>query len=149
MSALRLFPLALLCALALPVAAQAAEPVASDSPSDARVAPQPVPEVCAPAVDCCPQPSIRYVAHRRCRRTCCCRGRPPVETVLRVQDPRCCSRVVEVPLCLPGCCEGAPCVTSRRGLLCRGVSTYTWCRGFKVRVVFRHGGEIVVHTYGS
>ena len=149
MTALRILPVALMCALAMPVSAQEAQPAASESPAEAAVVMQPMPAVCAPAVECCPQPCIRYVAHRPCRKTCCCCCTPPVETVLHVQDPCCCTRIVEVPVCLPSCCQGDPCTTSRCGLLCRGVTTFQWCCGYKVRVVFRHCGDVVVHTYGS
>ena len=101
----------------------------------------------APAADCC-KTCVSYVAHRPCRKVCCC-CTPAKETVLKVKDPCCCCRVVEVPICLPGCCEGCPCVHSRCGLLGRGVVTYTWCCGYKVRIIFRRCGDVVVHTYGS
>jgi hypothetical protein len=153
MSARSFLTLVILFGVTLPVVAQDAPPVATESPSDAApveagVIDEALPDACAPAVDCCPQRCIRYVKHRRLRCVCCGCCKPPVETVLRVQDPCDCT-VVEVPVCLPPCCEDAPCVRSRCGLLCRGVVTYDWCCGFKVRVVFRHCGDIVVHTFGG
>ena len=65
------------------------------------------PSCCTPAPQpCCPQPCIRYI-DRSCRKTCCGDCQPPVQTVLKVVNPvTCCP--VDVPVCLPACCEGCP-----------------------------------------
>ena len=45
--------------------------------------------------------------------------KPPVKTVLKVMNPiTCCP--VDVPVCLPACCEGCPAVDSRCGMLVPG-----------------------------
>lgn len=92
-------------------------------------------------------PCISYCHHRTLRKTCCgcC---DTLKILLPVQDPCCCTNIVEVPVCLPGCCTDAPCVSSRCGLFGRGIVTYTWCCGYKVRVVFNKCGDVVVHSYG-
>ena len=145
MSALR-FVVALTGALGLVLVATALPAAAGEAAEPVPVCAAPEP-ACAPVQPCC-EPCIRYVAHRLCRKVCCC-CTPPKQIVLQVQDPCCCDRVVQIPVCVPGCCGDDPCVTSRCGLLCRGVVKYEWCCGFRVRVVFRHCGDIVVHTYGS
>lgn len=100
------------------------------------------PTCCAPAKPCCPQPCIRYI-DRTCHKTCCNDCQPPVKTVLKVVNPiTCCP--VEVPVCLPACCEGCPAVDSRCGLLCRGVVTYDWCCGYRVVVRFDRCGDVTV-----
>jgi hypothetical protein len=74
---------------------------------------------------CCSKPCVRY-RQRLFRRHGCGDCGPAVTTLLRVIDPcRCCA--VEVPVCLPACCQDAPSVCSRRGLLGRRVVDYTWC----------------------
>jgi len=100
------------------------------------------PSCCAPAAPCCPQPCIRYV-DRTCHKVCCDDCKPPVKTVLKVINPvTCCP--VDVPVCLPACCEGCPAVDSRCGLLCRGVVTYDWCCGYRVVVRFDRCGDVTV-----
>ena len=149
MSALRLWTVALSVALGLLVVV-CVEPAGADGCCDPVPACAPAQPACAPCAACCYEPRIRYVAHRLCRRVCCCCAPEPRQTILQVQDPgSCCCRLVDVPICLPGCCDDAPCVRSRGGLFCRGVVTYTWCCGYTVRVVFHHRGDITVHTYGS
>jgi len=73
--------------------------------------------------------------------------------VLRVRDPRSCScckpRYVNVPVCLPACCEGEPKVASRRGLLVDGVVRFRYCCGFQVKVVFEKCGDLTVHYLGG
>ena len=90
-----------------------------------------------------PAPTIAYRERGRCRKMCCdCE--PPIETALSVEQPRCCDSFVEVPICLPGCCKSAPSVECRKGLFCNGVVTYRWNCGFKVIVVFKKSGDIIV-----
>lgn len=97
---------------------------------------------CCPAYGC-----IRYHNHPLFRKRCC-RCCPPIQTVLMVQDPRYCCCATPVPVCISACCKGAPQVSSRKGVLGCGYVTYRWCCGFKIKVVFRAKGDIVVHTYG-
>jgi hypothetical protein len=96
---------------------------------------------------CCPERCIKYRHHCTLRKTCCSCD-PPVQTILAVQDPCCCKCMIEIPICLPGCCEGSPKVCDRQGLLGRGIVTYEWCCGYKVKIVFDRCGDIVVHSYG-
>ena len=93
------------------------------------------------------QPCIRYRHHRGCNT--CCECQPPLNVLLEVKDPGCCGCAVEVPVCIPSCCTGAPCVSSRCGLLGRGIVEYCWDCGYRVRVVFDRHGDLTVHTYGS
>ncbi len=43
----------------------------------------------------------------------------------------------ELPLCVPGCCSGAPSISSRCGILGRGIVEYCWPCGFSAKVKFR------------
>jgi hypothetical protein len=149
----------LLAGLGLPAAAEAKtlraaradlrQPPAAASPSDA--APLPGPASPAPTVAgaiCCPERCITYKAHRPCRKTCCdCAA--PVQTVLLVKDPCVCGCLVNVPVCLPACCTGAPEVCCHRGLLGRAVVEYEWCCGYRVKIVFDRCGDLIVHSYGA
>jgi hypothetical protein len=69
--------------------------------------------------------------------------------VLPVRDPRCCGSIIPVPVPVPPCCKDIPVEKIRRGLFVRGVGIYRWCCGYWVKVVLRHNGEIVVHTFGG
>jgi hypothetical protein len=68
--------------------------------------------------------------------------------VLQVVDPCCCC-YVEVPVCLPACCEAVPTVCSRHGLFGRRIVDYSWCCGYRIKIVFRRCGDLTVHCYGS
>jgi hypothetical protein len=95
---------------------------------------------------CCYEPCISY-CYRHCRRVCCdCR--PPVKAVLKVVDPRCCC-YLDVPVCLPACCEGEPCITSRCALFGRSIVEYSWCCGVKVRMVIAKCGDVRVTYFGA
>ena len=95
---------------------------------------------------CCPEPCITYRQRGRCRKVCCgCE--PPVKTTLKVADPCCCKTCYDIPICLPACCKGEPCVTDRCGVCCKGVVVYKWCCGYKVKVVIKKCGDIVVTSY--
>ena len=113
----------------------------------------PVPETGAVVVAdcdtcCAPKYCIVYRNHHVGRKVCCDPCLPAVQTILQVQDPcTCCP--IEVPVCVPGCCTDAPCVTTRCGLFGRTITEYTWCCGFKVRIVMTKRDTIIVHTYGS
>lgn len=103
------------------------------------------PNCCAPAVaPCCPKPCVVY---RHFGPKICYGCKTPVPTVLTVKDPcTCCP--VDISVCLPACCTGAPSVCCHRGLLGRTVMSYDWCCGFRVTVRFLHNGDVVVATHG-
>lgn len=105
------------------------------------------PSCCAPQpVPCCETPCIKYRDHhRRCSKICCS-CEPPIKTILVVEKP-CTSCAFEVPVCLPACCTGAPQVCSRPGILGRKIVEYQWCCGFRVKMVFTHCGDLIVHSY--
>jgi hypothetical protein len=96
---------------------------------------------------CCYQPCITY-HYLGCKKRCCgCE--PPVPVVLTVVDPCCCC-AIEVPVCLPARCVGCePCVTSRCGVLGRGIVEYKWDCGFRVRIVINKGGDVRVTYIGA
>jgi hypothetical protein len=70
---------------------------------------------------------------------------PPKVLVLNVKNPACCGDYACVKVCVPACCEGAPTVCSRCGILGRGIVTYQWCCGHHVTVVFTAFGGVRVH----
>ncbi|MBC8351036.1 MAG: hypothetical protein H8E66_03565 [Planctomycetes bacterium] len=89
---------------------------------------------------------VRYVQHRPHRKTCCDCG-SSYRTVLTVIDPvTCCA--VDVPVCVPTCCVESPLCRGRNGLLGRGITKFSWCCGYSVRVVIGHHGDVTVHYYG-
>ena len=103
----------------------------------------PCPEpVCPPP--CCPKPCITFhhIGPKLCRGC-----EPPIQTVLTVKNP-CTGCEVEVPICMPACCKGEPTVCSTTGIFCRDVAIYEWCCGFRVRVTFKHCGDLLVTTWG-
>ena len=95
---------------------------------------------------CCPAPCITYRQRGRCRKVCCGCD-PPVKTTLKVADPCCCKTCYDIPICLPACCKGEPCIKDRCGVCCKGVIVYKWCCGYKVKVVIKKCGDIVVTSY--
>ena len=103
----------------------------------------PAPACYAPAPVCCPEPCIKYNSRGRHRS---CYGCETVNLVVPVKNPSDCGCVVAVPMCIPACCTGEPCVKSHCGPLGRGVVVYEWCCGFKARVVFDRCGDVTV-TY--
>ncbi len=109
----------------------------------------PVPVVTTGCTDCCaPKYCIVYRKHHARRSVCCgcCNG--PMQMMLQIQDPcTCCP--IEIPVCVPGCCTDAPCVTSSRGLFGRTITEYSWCCGFRVRIVLTRSNTVIVHTYGA
>lgn len=94
----------------------------------------------------CKEPRcIGYRHHRflRCKFNPC--DTKPI--ILQVPDYcRCC--LVEVPACIPCCCEGAPSICSHKGCFGRNVVEYSWCCGFHLKVVFDRCGNATVHYYG-
>jgi hypothetical protein len=90
---------------------------------------------------------ISYRTHRSARRMLRCQAAVPFNVIAEHPDPcACCA--VEVPLCIPCCCTGAPAVTSDCGILGRGKVEYCWPCGFSATVVFRARGDVVVHYRG-
>ncbi len=139
----RLLPTVLALAIVL-VHAQAAS-ARRLKPLDAQPASLSKTPEAVPAPDCCPPPCIKY---RHCgRKLCCGPCEPPKQIVLKVKDPCTCCEV-DVPICLPACCEGEPTVCTGKGFLCRDIVEYEWCCGFYVRVAFKKCGDLVVTTKG-
>ncbi|MFM8634907.1 MAG: hypothetical protein ACKOEX_08880 [Planctomycetia bacterium] len=102
------------------------------------------------AETCCPtNPCIKYRHKHACKHKCakgCCEE-PTYETVLCVTSPEtCCS--VNVPVCLPACCQGCPCETSRCTLFGCGQVRYDYACGCSVIVRFQHCGDILVTYVG-
>ena len=93
---------------------------------------------------CCPAPCITY-RHRGHHRACCDCA-PSYETVLLPTNPSTCCPVA-VPVCLPGCCQGAPSMSCHSGLF-HSVVRYDWCCGYSVTVRFKHNGDVVVVSRG-
>lgn len=89
---------------------------------------------------------VRYVQHCPLRRSCCGCG-SSYQTTLTVIDPRTCCPIA-VPVCLPSCCTGQPSGGGRNGLFGRGITNYSWCCGYTVRIVVSHHGDVTVHYYG-
>ena len=98
------------------------------------------------ADECCEKPCITYRQRGRCRKVCCGCD-PPTKTTLKVDDPCCCKTCYDIPICLPACCKGDPCVKGRCGICCKGFVVYEWCCGYKVKVVIKKCGDIVVTSY--
>jgi hypothetical protein len=71
-----------------------------------------------------------------------------VQVVLKVKDPCCCC-CLEVPVCLPACCQGEPCVRSHCGILGRGVVEYRWDCGVCVHIVIQKRGDVRVTYIGA
>ena len=97
------------------------------------------------ATPCCCTPCIEYRHHGR--PICCCDCNTPatIHAVLQVRNPRTCC-MMEIPVCLPGCCTDQPCVSGHCGALGRGVMRFRYCCGVRITVVFRACGDIIV-TY--
>ena len=101
--------------------------------------------------DCCGpicsyQPCIKYVDKTHCCN--CCSDAVKIETVLQVKDPCTCC-LVDVPVCLPACCSGAPCVDTKCGALDNSKTFYTWPSGYEVKVVANKRGVITVVYLGK
>lgn len=126
---------------------------ANDAAPEAYAAPAPAPEAappggpsmagpsgaCCPA-PCCPTPCIKYRHHGHHK--VCCGCAPSYETVLCATNPKTCCPV-NIPVCVPGCCTGAPSMTCHHHTV-----RYEWCCGYKVTVRFKHNGDVVVVSRG-
>jgi len=76
------------------------------------------------------------------------RGGEPIDVLLHVKDPHHPGCIVEIPLCVPACCNGTPTEKCWKGLLGRENVDYLYKSGYRVRVSFGKHDDIVVHTYG-
>ena len=114
---------------------------------EGNLAPAPSPSDLPIPTITCNERCIDYIYRKwhKCRWEC----QPTMQMVMRVTDPcsgTCCTPPcsVDIPVCLPCCCTGAPTVDCRCGPLGRGVVIYEWCCGYKVKVVFHICGDITV-----
>jgi hypothetical protein len=82
--------------------------------------------------DCC--------APAPCAAPCCVPCPPPVKQCITVCHP-CTGCPVNVEVCLPACCEGAPTQCCRRTLFGAGAVDLTWCCGEHVIVRFSKCGD--------
>ena len=131
------------CAAPAEVGCSAFEPTCALEPSC-------VAEPDCGAESCCPSnPCIKYRhkhAHKhKCGNACC--DQPTYETVLNATSPETCA-MVAVPVCLPSCCQGCPCETSRSTLLGCGQVRYDYACGCSVIVRFQKHGDIQVTYVG-
>jgi hypothetical protein len=104
---------------------------------------------CGAETVCPTNPCIRYRhkhAHRHRHGHGCC-PEPTYETALNPVSPETC-RAVAVPVCLPACCQGCPCETSRCTLLGCGQVRYDYACGCSVIVRFQKCGDICVTYVG-
>jgi len=90
---------------------------------------------------------ISYHHHCTLRKTSCC-SCGTIRQVLMVDDPCCCGKTIAIPVCLPDCCDDQPKSSGHCGPLGRGVTTFHWCCGYKVKVVVDRCGDVTVHSYG-
>jgi hypothetical protein len=104
---------------------------------------------CGADVACPTNPCIKYRhkhAHKHKCGTGCCE-QPTYETVLNPTSPETCATVA-VPVCLPACCQGCPCQTSRCTLFGCGQVKYDYACGCSVIVRFQKHGDILVTYVG-
>lgn len=113
-----------------------AEMVTPPSPTEAKVARTVYEPMCREV------PVSNHIMHIGARRFARCRQMVPVH--VQVKNPSdCCCYTVCVKV--PACCEGDPHVSSRRGILGRGIVEVCWDCGWTAKVVFRARGDVVVH----
>jgi len=104
---------------------------------------------CGAETVCPTNPCIKYRhkhAHKHKCGTGCCE-QPTYETVLNPTSPETCATVA-VPVCLPACCQGCPCQTSRCTLFGCGQVKYDYACGCSVIVRFQKHGDILVTYVG-
>ena len=104
---------------------------------------------CGAETVCPSNPRIKYRHKHACRHKhgggCC--PEPTYETVLEATSPETC-RTVAIPVCLPACCQGCPCESSRCTLLGCGQVRYDYACGVSVVVRFQKCGDILVTYHG-
>lgn len=94
---------------------------------------------------CCEKPRIKYWNHPLlAKEICSCHLSEELTIVLTVPT-ECCS--VEVPVCVTACCDSVPEYECDRDLLGRKTHEYCWPCGQRVKIVDRHTGTLVVHTF--
>jgi hypothetical protein len=71
---------------------------------------------------------------------------PMQQIVLQVCHPQTYCKL-DVPVCVPLCCQGVPCVRFQRTLLGHGKTIFTWDCGYEVVVRYTHGGGYRVLTH--
>jgi len=101
---------------------------------------------CGSETVCPTNPCIKYRhkhahKHHHCNQGCC--GEPTYQTVLTPTSPETC-QTVAVPVCLPACCQGCPCQSSRCTLLGCGQVRYDYGCGCSVIIRFQKCGDILV-----
>jgi hypothetical protein len=101
---------------------------------------------CGAETVCPTNPCIKYrhkhaCKHHHCNQGCC--GEPTYQTVLIPTSPETC-QTVAVPVCLPACCQGCPCESSRCTLLGCGQVRYDYGCGCSVIIRFQKCGDILV-----
>jgi hypothetical protein len=72
---------------------------------------------------------------------------PPIKLVLQVCHP-CTGCKIEIPVCLPACCIGEPCVRFQDTIIGEGKTVFEWKCGHKVVVRYTHSGGYHVHERG-
>jgi hypothetical protein len=115
---------------------------------NAEPIPPPVPQAeaaAADAIDACHifTPLVHYRSSWFCPP--CCVAYEPVEVTLLVKDPASCDCYAEIPVCIPSCCVDEATICNRAGILGRRWVDYEWQCGFKISVLFRARGDVVVH----
>ncbi len=97
------------------------------------------------AAPCCTPPKIRYWNHPLLGHDVCpCDCDETIETYIPVPS-QCCP--VAVKVCVPVCCVGAPQCDAGHDLLGRKTYEFCWPCGYRIKVVDRHTGTLVVHTF--
>jgi hypothetical protein len=101
---------------------------------------------CGAETVCPTNPCIKYRhkhahKHHHYNQGCC--GEPTYQTVLTPTSPETC-QTVAVPVCLPACCQGCPCQSSRCTLLGCGQVRYDYGCGCSVIIRFQKCGDILV-----
>lgn len=101
---------------------------------------------CGPVTVCPTNPCIKYRhKHAHKHRRCGCCVEPTYETVLEACSPET-GLNVAIPVCLPVCCKGCPCETSRCTLFGCGQVRFDYACGCSVIARFTKRGDILV-TY--
>ena len=101
-------------------------------------------DCCAPKVPCCPTPCVTY---RHCGPKLCCGCEPGKEVTFKVKNP-CTGCETDITVCMPACCKGEPEICCGTGPFHRDVVSYEWCCGYRVKVVFKKCGDLLVTTWG-
>ncbi len=69
------------------------------------------------------------------------------EVVVMIKDPcsKCC---LEVPVCVPCCCNQICTTNVDCGIFGREITEYCWDCGFRMEIIATKHGEFIVHYYG-